>query len=200
MPDEHGSAGPRDAVLRPLVHVIDADGPAARLPAARDRPPAGPRRGRPLGAGALRRAAAAGGPIQAVGAARSRARSQSTARPVRPRSSRGAPGRASWCTPPLPRAQASPGPRATVEVRPTAARSSSRVRRSSTGPPEIRERASPRVARARRPGSTTSRCTSPTAWLAAERHHRLLGDGRRAAHDRARGSPCRATGFGRTGR
>jgi hypothetical protein len=26
MPDEHGSAGPRDAVARPLVHVVDADG------------------------------------------------------------------------------------------------------------------------------------------------------------------------------
>ncbi|HJS59374.1 MAG TPA: hypothetical protein VKA01_14825 [Vicinamibacteria bacterium] len=26
LPDEHGSEGPRDAVLRPLVHVVDADG------------------------------------------------------------------------------------------------------------------------------------------------------------------------------
>jgi hypothetical protein len=27
-PDEHGSAGPRDAVARPLVHLVDADGVA----------------------------------------------------------------------------------------------------------------------------------------------------------------------------
>ena len=83
MPGEGGSAGPRDGVVRPLVHVLDAKGVARLCPLLEIDRLRGTGAGGALGAGAVRRAARRGHDPPAPWSAPSRARSELDARFVR---------------------------------------------------------------------------------------------------------------------
>ena len=91
MPGEGGSAGPRDGVVRPLVHLARREGRGAPLPAPRDRPAARDRAGRAVGARPLRRPARRGDDPQGRGARpRGRGRARRAARARGGRARRGA--------------------------------------------------------------------------------------------------------------